>query len=174
MTSPAASASSLKWTTGTYFFYQDNPTKQAVHFGKDAALVGAPDTDFSLISSQKAKNYGFALFGQATYAINKKLSLIGGLRYDYEKKKYNVLGEYQKDPDPNPQFETRPDTSATADFNAFSPRLGLSYEISSNNNLFATYNRGYRTGGFTQLSADPSQPPLYAYNRNTVTILKLV
>jgi iron complex outermembrane receptor protein len=161
--SPAAVTSSLKWTAGTYFFYQDNPTKQAIHFGKDAALVGAPDTDFSLISSQKAKNYGAALFGQATYAVNDKLSFIVGLRFDYEKKKYNVLGEYQKDPDPNPQFETRPDTSATANFNAFSPRLGLSYEVSSNNNLFATYNRGYRTGGFTQLSADPGQPPLYAY-----------
>ncbi len=30
-------------------------------------------------------------------------------------------------------------------------------------NLFATYSRGYRTGGLTQLGADPSQPPLYAY-----------
>ena len=163
VTSPASITSSLKWTAGTYFFYQDNPTKQAIHFGKDAALLGAPDTDFSLISSTKGKNSGAAVFGQVTYAINNKLDIIAGLRYDYEKKKYNVLGEYQKDPDPNPQFETRPDTTASADFSAFSPKLGLAYELCTNSNLFATYSRGYRTGGFTQLSSDPSQPPLYSY-----------
>jgi iron complex outermembrane receptor protein len=30
-------------------------------------------------------------------------------------------------------------------------------------NIFATYSRGYRTGGLTQLGSDPSQPPLYPY-----------
>ena len=77
--------------------------------------------------------------------------MIAGLRYDYEKKKYGVLGEYQKDPDPNPQFETRPDTSATENFSAFSPKLGLSYHLAESSNLFAVYSRGYRTGGFTQI-----------------------
>jgi iron complex outermembrane receptor protein len=29
--------------------------------------------------------------------------------------------------------------------------------------LYLTYSRGYRTGGLTQLSSDPSQPPLYPF-----------
>ena len=74
---------------------------------------------------QKAKSSGIAFFGQVTYAINDKLDVIAGMRYDYEKKKYNVLGEYQKDPNPNPLFETRPDTSASANFSAISPKLGI-------------------------------------------------
>jgi iron complex outermembrane receptor protein len=163
-TSPASTLSKLKWTAGSYFFHQDNPVKQAIHFGKDAALVGAPDTDFSLINSTKGKSSGLAFFGQITYAVNDKLDVIAGLRYDYEKKKYNVLGEYQKDPDPNPVFETRPDTSASVNFSAFSPKLGLAYKLAPNSNVFAVYSRGYRTGGLTQLSSDPSQPPLYPYD----------
>lgn len=159
--SPASSTSSWKWTAGSYLFHQYNPAKQAIHFGKDAAMLGAPDTDFSLINSTKGTNTGVAFFGQTSYAVTNKLSLIAGIRNDYEHKKYNVLGEYQKDPDP--AFATRPDTSASADFAAFSPKLGLLYEISAHNNLFATYSRGYRTGGLTQLSTDPSQPPLYPY-----------
>jgi iron complex outermembrane receptor protein len=161
--SPAASTSHLKWTAGSYLFHQDNPTKQTIHFGKDAVFVGAPDTDFGIISSTKGKSSGIALFGQGTYAITEKFDIIGGLRYDFEKKKYNVLGEYQKDPDPTPLFETRPDTSATANFNAFSPKLGIAYKLTGNSNVFAVYSRGFRTGGFTQLSSDPSQPPLYPY-----------
>lgn len=159
--SPASSASSWKWTAGSYLFHQYNPAKQAIHFGKDAGMLGAPDTDFSLINSTKGTNSGAAFFGQTSYAVTNKLSVIAGLRYDYEHKKYSVLGEYQKAPDP--AVATRPDTSASANFAAFSPKLGLLYEITAYNNFYATYSRGYRTGGLTQLSTDPSQPPLHPY-----------
>ena len=159
----SSSASKLKWTLGSYLFKQDNPSKQATHFGADGMLVGAPDINFSTINSSKGKSYGIAFFGQGTYAITNKLSVIAGLRYDHEKKKYDILGQYQKDPDLNPQFDTRPDTSASASFNAVSPKLGLSYNVSKNSDLFITYSRGYRTGGLTALSSDPSQPPLYPY-----------
>jgi iron complex outermembrane receptor protein len=161
--SPATTTSDVTWTVGNYIFHQNSPNKQATHFGEDAAFLGVPDKNFSIINTTTAKNFGTAFFGQITYALTNKLNLIGGLRYDYEKRKYSVLGEYQKDPNPNPIFETQPDTSASADFSAFSPKLGLAYIANEHSNLFATYSRGYRTGGFTQLSSDPSQPPLYPY-----------
>src|SRR6185436_9083236 len=44
------------------------------------------------------------------------------------------------------------------------PKLGLAYKLATTSNVFATYSRGYRTGGLTQLSSDPSQPPLYPYD----------
>lgn len=159
--SPASKTSALKWTAGTYFFYQDNPTKQATHFGKDAGLIGVPDSNFSTINTTTGKNTGIAFYGQTNYSISKKLELITGLRYDYENKKLNVEGEYQKDG--GSAFITQPDTAATVNFSAISPKLGLSYHVSTNSNLYVTYSRGYRTGGLTQLSSDPSQPPLYPY-----------
>ncbi|MFI5129458.1 MAG: TonB-dependent receptor [Chitinophagales bacterium] len=161
--SPATTGSRFKWTAGSYLFMQDNPVKQNTHFGNDAMLLGAPDVNFGIINTTKAKNSGIAFFGQGSFAVNDKLDIIAGLRYDYEKKKLSVLGEYQKDPDPNPIFETRSDTSAHTNFSAISPKLGLAYKLSPNSNAFATYSRGYRTGGLTQLSSDPSQPPLYPY-----------
>ncbi|MDQ6902393.1 MAG: TonB-dependent receptor [Bacteroidota bacterium] len=160
-TSPANKTSAFKWTAGTYFFYQDNPTKQATHYGKDAGLLGVPDSNFSTINTTTGKNTGIAFYGQGIYSINKKLDLIAGLRYDYENKKLSVEGEYQKDGDA--AFVTQPDTTATLTFSALSPKLGLSYHLSKSNNLYVTYSRGYRTGGLTQLSPDPSQPPLYPY-----------
>ncbi|HVT85645.1 MAG TPA: TonB-dependent receptor [Chitinophagaceae bacterium] len=159
--SPAGNSSPFKWNAGTYFFYQDNPSKQATHFGDDAALLGAPDTDFSTINSSTGKNSGIAVYGQLTYSLNKRLDLVTGLRYDYENRKLDVEGEYQKDGQST--FVTQPDTSASLRFSAVSPKLGLSYKISSKSNFYITYSRGYRTGGLTQLSSDPSQPPLYPY-----------
>jgi iron complex outermembrane receptor protein len=160
-TSPANTTSPFKWTAGVYFFHQYVPNKQATHFGKDAGILGVPDTNFSTINISKGNNNGIAGYGQLTYSITKKLDLIAGLRYDYENKKLEVEGQYQKDGQPS--FVTQPDTSAKVDFNAVSPKLGLNYAASTNTNLFVTYSRGYRTGGLTQLSSDPSQPPLYPY-----------
>jgi iron complex outermembrane receptor protein len=159
--SAASNASPLTWTAGTYFFYQDNPSKQATHFGKDAALIGAPDSNFSTINTTTGKNTGIAGYGQISYAVTKKLSLIAGLRYDYENKKLEVEGEYQ--PDGLSSFVTQPDTSGSLNFSAVSPKLAISYQVATNSNLYITYSRGYRTGGLTQLSSDPSQPPLFPY-----------
>ncbi len=160
-TAPANQSSLFNWTAGTYFFHQNNPTKQATHFGKDAGLLGVPGTDFSTINTTTGKNTGIALYGQITYRLINKLSLIGGLRYDYENKKLAVKGEYQQDGDD--PFVTTPDTSGAAHFAAVSPKLGLQYQLAVNSNLYASYSRGFRTGGLTQLSSDPSQPPLYPY-----------
>jgi iron complex outermembrane receptor protein len=71
-TSPAVTNSRWKWTAGAYLFSQNSPTKQATRFGKDAAFVGSPDINFSLINSTKAKSKGAAAFAQATYAITDK------------------------------------------------------------------------------------------------------
>lgn len=162
-TSPAASTSPFKWTAGTYLFVLDNPVKQTTHFGEDAELVGSPDKNYSLINTSKGKGFGLAFYGEAGYAINKQWEVIAGIRYDYEHKKQQVLGEYQPDGSPDPIFDFQPDTSTKANFNAFSPKLGLLYHAAANNDLYVTYSRGYRAGGLTQLAADPSTPPLYAY-----------
>lgn len=161
--SPASISSAWKWTTGLYLFHQSIPNKQATHFGNDADLLGSPDKNFSLIHTSRGKSLGAAAYGQAAYAITSKLELTAGLRYDHEYKRQSVMGEYQKDPDPNPLFATQPDTSATTCFGSFSPKIALAYRLSNSNTGYVTYSRGYRAGGFTQLSSDPSQPPLFSY-----------
>lgn len=157
----AGPASPFKWTAGAYFFYQNNPTKINTHFGNEGTLAGAPDNNFSLINTSKVKGYGIAAYAQASYSVNKKLNITGGLRYDNEYKKLSILGEYQKDADP--AFPLRPDTSAHASFTALTPKVSLSYNADAGHLLFASYSRGFRAGGLTPLSSDPSQPALFPY-----------
>lgn len=160
--SSPASSSLLKWTAGTYLFYQNNPVKQATRFGENGDLFGAPPNSSS-INTTKSESSGIAFFGQATYAVSPLVDLTAGLRYDYESKKQSVLGEFQADPDPNPIFQTRPDTTATLTFTAFSPKASIAFHATNQNTIYASYSRGYRAGGLTPLSSDPSVPPLYAY-----------
>ena len=161
LSSATGRSSAISWTTGAYFFHQYNPVKQATHFGKDAGMMGVPDTSFSTINISRGKNTGFAVFGQIDMKVTKKLAVFAGLRYDYENRYLEIRGEYQKDHEA--VLITLPDTAASVHSNAVTPRLGLQYSVAKNSQLFTSYSRGFRTGGLTQLSSDPSQPPLYPY-----------
>ncbi|OKS85046.1 TonB-dependent receptor [Mucilaginibacter polytrichastri] len=160
--SPASSTSKLKWTGGVYGFYHYAPNRVGTHYGADAAAVGSPVSDFTSINTNTDRNFGLAAYAQATYSLNANLDITAGLRYDYEHKKENVLGEYQ--PNGQSSIIIRPDTAAKANFKAFSPKVNIAYRLSASNNLYAGYSRGFRAGGITELSSDPSQPPLYTFN----------
>jgi iron complex outermembrane receptor protein len=162
-TSPSSSASALNWVGGIYFFRQHSPVKQTTRFGKDAVALGAPDANFSLINTTKTRSTGLAFFGQAVYHVNTKFSLTAGMRYDYEHKQQNILGEYQKDPDPGPMFAFRTDTSASVDFSSLSPTLSLNFTPSINHDIFVRYSKGFRAGGLTPLTSNPSQPALVSF-----------
>lgn len=159
--SSPASATNWKWTAGVYGFYRYSPSKTGTHFGADAGLVGSPITDFTAINTNIERNYGAAIFGQVTYVIDPQWDITAGLRYDYEHKKELVRGEFQ--PDGADPIVTQADTSSTANFKAFTPKLALAYHITGDNNLYASYSRGFRAGGISQLGSDPSQPPLFSF-----------
>lgn len=163
ISSPGGGENNFSWIAGSFLFYQESPVKQATMFGEDAGLFGSEDTNFSLINTTESSGKGIAFFGQATYAVTGHLDVIAGLRYDYENREQSVLGEYRRNSDAMPSFEFQQDTTANAAFSAFSPKAGLSFELTENHLAFASYSRGFRAGGLTPLSSDPAQPPLYPY-----------
>lgn len=162
LSSAAHKVSSINWTIGSYFFFQHNPEKQGTYLGVDAGMMGSPITEATNIHSNKIKGHGLALFGQAGYNLSDRLQLIAGLRYDYEYSHLTAGAAFQaKDQE---LMITQSDTSASADFNAFTPSLSINYNISEQNNLYGSYSRGFRSGGLTPLSSDdPSAVPLRAY-----------
>src|SRR5690606_7434832 len=98
---------------------------------------------------------------QMTYQISPKFSLIGGLRYDYEYKRQNIAGLFDREGEPS--ITTLPDTSASAHFTDISPKLALTYNWHENRQLYSTYSQGFRAGGISTLSSDQSAPPLMTY-----------
>ncbi len=152
----------LKWTIGAYLFSQNAPTKQGTHFGADAYLMGIENSNFTLINTTNSKRKGIALYGQATYALSEKLNLTAGIRNDFEQIEQSVNGSLMMDEN-KAIYETQALISRTTDFGALSPKLGLDYNISATQMAFVNYSKGFRAGGLTPLSSDPSQPPLIRY-----------
>ena len=154
--------SKLSWTVGAYQFIQDNPTKQATAFGKDAGLFGVPDTDFAIISTNIGMNTGLAGFANASLKLNDKFQINAGLRLDNEKRKLTVGSVYEKQP--NISFTTAEDTTGKSSYSAFTPKIGIQYNYADNGIIYLNYNRGFRSGGLTGISSDPSQIPLSSFN----------
>src|SRR5690606_40003669 len=61
-------------------------------------------------------------------------------------------------------FAIQGDTSSKREFNALSPKAVLSYQINPEKLLFLSYSRGFRAGGISQLTSDPSEPALMGYD----------
>ena len=152
----------LKWTIGAYLFSQNAPTKQGTYFGTDAYLLGIENSNFTLINATQIQRKGIAVYGQATYAISSKLNATVGIRRDFEAIQQSVAGSLLIDEN-KAIYETQPLISRKTNFGALSPKLGLDYQFSSTQMAFINYSKGFRPGGLSPLSSDPSQPPLIRY-----------
>jgi len=130
----------LQTTVGIFGFYQNafEPTT-------NLAFELAPDT-YSIFRNE-GSNVGAAAFGEVEYSITPKLSIITGFRFDYEYREntFNGFGDLA---DVNGQLiETRPDTTVDGEYTALSPKLAVTYSLTDNANIFASYTRGFRAGG---------------------------
>lgn len=85
----------------------------------------------------------YAVFGQGDFDVTDKLTLTGGLRYSSDHKHFiydsvDLLS--------GTQFFPTYDRSKT--FSSVSGRIGIQYKFTSDVNIYASYNRGTKSGGF--------------------------
>jgi iron complex outermembrane receptor protein len=95
--------------------------------------------DIYQYSNQETDSW--AVFFEADYKLTDALTLTLGGRYTEDEKESRQYGIVNTITDP---FTSHPDQK----WDEFTPRVGLSYNISDDMMLFATYSNGYRSGGF--------------------------
>jgi iron complex outermembrane recepter protein len=111
-------------------------------------------------ASSAISNFGgqtsktWAVFGEATYDLTDRLSLVGGLRYTHEDRGvYGALlpGIIQVAP---PLYDWGTET-----FRSTTHKLAVRYEVSSDTNAYFTYSTGFRSGNFNNFSIPFGQTP---------------
>ncbi len=150
----------LTWVAGLYFAHDDLKTDSYYDILRIArnptpANPTGADLDnsvgiFGWPYSQKTDSY--AVFGQADYSITPKLTATLGLRYSSDKKDFHYVSNAEMG---TITFFT---IDASKTFGSLSGRLGVQYKATDDVNLYASYNRGYKSGGFFGgQSTEPSQ-----------------
>jgi iron complex outermembrane receptor protein len=103
------------------------------------------------------KSQGWAVYGDFTWSITDRMDLTAGARYTYDKKTMSdrvvdsggALGNNF-----NYEFFTNGAVKDSANWDEFTPRIALSFQVNDDVNLYATASRGYKSGGFATFGFD--------------------
>lgn len=191
----SAGSHTVDWVAGAYYFWQKLPGFTTFWYGpygaeftlppalyptpEKQALAKAALNDYQLTGFSEPDTKSYALFGQATWNLSPKWAVTGGLRYTREDK----TGVFQ-------QVVTRGadiSTFAPADqayvttirnligaANTFSVKTGesnvsglltVNYNLSNDVLLYATFSRGYKSGGLNLSNLSASVPKSVAPER---------
>ncbi|WDI31838.1 TonB-dependent receptor [Hyphococcus flavus] len=105
--------------------------------------------DINILPSTRVVPNGFttvnayAVFGQATLRLADQLGLTVGARWSGEDKEARVR---------TAGATPSPFTTASEDWSAFTPRVALEYTPADNVMLYASYTKGFKSGGFNATS----------------------
>jgi iron complex outermembrane receptor protein len=153
----------VEFVVGAYYFKQHYVLVQD---GFGIFLVGAPNTGNSAVGRSEQWHDQWSLFGQATWHFTDSLSLDTGLRYDSERKDFYHCGVGFANPVTRLCFPNMPgqaDTTFDSDtdigdgpfqnpgknkWSNFSPKVSLNYQFNEDLFAFASWSRGFRSGGF--------------------------
>lgn len=131
----------LQWLIGLYYFTDNLKGDNTFNFG-----VIDPSAFSHQVYDQDSKN--FAVFGQVSYDLTSALTAHVGGRWTYEKKKMAFvttdLFVYTLGPTP----EVTTDASTSESWNEFTWKIGLDYRINDDVLTYASYNRGFKSGGY--------------------------
>ncbi len=108
-----------------------------------------------------------SIYGDFTYDFTPQLSLSLGGRYTWDQRqsyifKASYLGGVTSEFGGNPTPFGAPSTNfrGTANFKRFTPRVSLSYKVTPDHLLYASYSEGFKGGGFDPRGSGTSAPKL--------------
>ena len=125
--------------------------------------IPASALDFNIDFRNRQRTDNLALFANGNYEVVDGLSLELGARYTWEKKKFfqSATRIYSGEP----LLAGTPSYTLEKSWDAFTPRASLSYKFRPNLMAYASYSRGFRSGGFngrpTSLEEIGSYDPEY-------------
>jgi iron complex outermembrane receptor protein len=113
-------------------FYQRRTGDNDVNVLTDPAAV--PALPPRLISYQDYKSEAYAGYGQVSLDLENGFSVVGALRYDVDKRE--------------DALEQDPTSFLSTSFKAWQPSATVKYQVSPRLMTYATFGRGFRSGGF--------------------------
>lgn len=134
----SSASDALSWVLGFFTFRESNdqPTRQDI-FAPGPTNVIRQDTD------------AWALYGQASYRLNERMSITAGLRYSWEEKEIDIVST-RANGDPNFTF------AAKNDWDNIDWRLAVDYQFTDQFYGYASAATGFKSGAFNGRGASPA------------------
>ena len=126
-----------------------------------------PPTTFDLNSQHvEGETESYAFFGDFNWALADTVRLSFGGRWSHDRKELfnGFAGGKLIDPDNVQRTQYVPVGTGNANFSKFTPKAGIDWRPNNDVMLYASWSRGYRSGGFSpraataQTASTPFQP----------------
>lgn len=144
--------SALRWSIGGFYLHDELHDDSSYDVLRDLRpLFVSPSNPLGISPNDSVALFGwpytqttdsYAIFGQVDYELTDRLTVTGGLRWSSDTKSFDYVS----------QIEDGLIVILTANeektFSDWSGRLALNYELAQGTNVYASYNRGYKSGGF--------------------------
>lgn len=125
----------LEYVVGAFYFSE---TADAYNFFDQGLLA-------TTVYRPLLKTDSVAVFGELTFHVNDQLRLLGGARYTIENK--NLAGDTRSYSLFNPNSPTVP-ISGDLDYKEPDFKVGVEFDVTEDNLLYATVSTGFKAGGF--------------------------
>ena len=122
------------------------------------------DLDFDVFNRIKTKSY--AGFVHSTFAAAERWDVVLGARYTSDDKEYFLAHNRV-----NAGVPLIPPTTVTRSDNNFSPKVGLNYKAASGTLLYASFGKGFKSGGFN--GRPTTQAEVQSFGPEEVTSFEL-
>ncbi|RIV77909.1 TonB-dependent receptor [Pelagerythrobacter aerophilus] len=151
----ASAPNRLSYVVGAYYLNADVSTTNIFYYSPlpgsvfDGRIRTNPGVSH-ITRVQDGKVQSYAVFGELTFEVTDRLSVVAGGRYTKDKKSIDYRAFSTTDPDGIPGLGYPGDVSASGgeSWDAFTPRFTVKYEPVHGVNLYATYAKGFKSGGF--------------------------
>ena len=151
----AGNSAKLHWLVGAFYSHIDRDYGQSLDVAGFESLTKIPTAGhfgagrdilyFSDLSYSFRQN---AIFGEATYSVNDRLDVTGGLRgYDFKENRRQTFDGI---------FADAGTSTGKTDASGVAPRVMLNYKLNDSTRLNAQISKGFRLGGIN----DPLNVPL--------------
>lgn len=139
----AALGEQVKYVVGAYYFRENGSDIGAAFLADGLAPPLAPPP-FSPAANlfNFTKNTSYAAYGELDWNFTDSLSVTLGGRYSEDEKEFRIRDVRRRD-----NFEYV-NLIVSDSWSAFTPRVGLNYQVTEDALLYASYARGYKQGGF--------------------------
>ncbi|MCF8475317.1 MAG: TonB-dependent receptor [Emcibacter sp.] len=108
----------------------------------------------------------WAAFLHMSYDVTEKLSVTLGGRYSYEKKTYFIDSNF-----PTTGKIATPPTTDIQNWSKFTPKIGLDYHVNDDVLFYASFSKGFKSGGWNPRPLQPAE--FKPYNQENLTAYEM-
>ena len=133
------SDSKLKWNLGLFYQNVDSDWDTSVFINQDVTDLKYTTTVEDKITADDNKLNSIGLFGFFEYDVSEKFNISAGIRNEWENLE---------------NFENVSGVKSKRSYSAFQPKLSASYKFLKDKMVYASYSKGFRSGGYNPLVVD--------------------